>query len=315
MAAPVSKVAVLGATGQQGGAVAAALAARGVQVVAITRNPDSEKGKALAAAANTEVRKADLGDTASLVAAFEGCDGAFVIANFWEGLDVSKEMSHYKNAADALKQVGSMRHIVFTTLEETTKTPGCEDFKTLVEHESGKMYVPHFDGKARAEAYFEGLPVTHMVTSCYFENFTTFFSFMKQEDGSYAFTLPLGDKQIPWTILSDLGLLVASVFAKPELVGKRVGQASFLASGEELASIFSEATGKTIKYNKVPWEVFAGFGFPGADELAQMFEFWLRTYDVFVGARSLDEQRAIIGEAYSVKPVDYAKTLPLKFEG
>mmetsp|Transcript_142113 Transcript_142113/g.441919 ORF Transcript_142113/g.441919 Transcript_142113/m.441919 type:complete len:225 (-) Transcript_142113:148-822(-) len=224
-------------------------------------------------------------------------------------------MSHYQNVAAVLKQVGSMRHIVFSTLEETTKTEGCEDFKTLAEHDTGKMYVSHVDGKARAEAYFEGLPMTHMVTSGYFENFTTFFAFAKQEDGSYAFTLPLGDMQIPWTILSDLGLLVDSVFAKPELVGKRVGQASFLALSEEIAGIFSEATGKTIKYNKVPWETFASFGFPGADELAQMFEFWLRTYDVFVSARSLEAQQGIVGEAYSVNTVEYAKTLHLKIDG
>lgn len=136
--------------------------------------------------------------------------------------------------------------------------------------------VMKFDGKARAEKYFEGLPTTFMVTSCYFENFTSFFSFNKQEDGSYAFTLPLGDKKIPWTILGDLGVLVASAFEKPELVGERIGQASFYATGDELAEIFSKASGKTVKYNCVPWETFASFGFPGADELAQMFEFWLR---------------------------------------
>jgi len=82
----VSKVAVFGATGQQGGAVAAALDKRGVDVVAITRNPDSDAAKALAARPHTTVRKGDLNDVDSLVAATEGCDGAFVIANFWEGM-------------------------------------------------------------------------------------------------------------------------------------------------------------------------------------------------------------------------------------
>ncbi|CAE7488568.1 NMRAL1 [Symbiodinium natans] len=310
----VTKVAVLGATGQQGGAVAAALAQKGIAVVAITRNPESEKAKALAEKPQIVVRKADLNDVASLVTAFEGCDGAFVIANFWEGMDAGKEMEQYKNAAEALKKVGTMKHVIFTTLEESN-IPVNKDFKTIAQHATGDMKVPHFDGKARSEKFFEGLPTTFMVTSCYFENFTSFFSLAKQADGSYTFTLPIGDKKIPWTILNDLGVLVASTFQKPELVGERIGQASFYASGNDLAEMLTKATGKSVKYNKVDWKTFASFGFPGADELAQMFEFWNRTYDAFCGARTLDAQKAIIGGASFTDPVEYAKTLPLKFEG
>lgn len=309
----VTKVAVLGATGQQGGAVAEALTKKGIAVVAVTRNPDSDKAKALAERSNTVVKKADLNDVDSLVAAFEGCDGAFVIANFWEGMNADIEMKQYKNATDALKKVGGMKHVVFSTLEESN-IPINKDFKTIEEHETGDMKVPHFDGKARSEKYFEGLPTTFMVTSCYFENFTSFFSFVKQDDVSFLFTLPLSDKSIPWTVLGDLGVLVASTFEKPELVGKRIGQASFYATGNELGDLFSKATGKTIKYNCVPWETFASFGFPGADELAQMFEFWIRSYDDFCGARSLVDQKEIIGAVEFTEPVEYAKTLPLKFE-
>jgi uncharacterized protein YbjT (DUF2867 family) len=309
----VSKVAVLGATGQQGSSVLKALLNKGISVVAITRDPDSSKAKDLAALPNTAVKKADLNDVNSLVEAFRGCDGAFIIANFWEGMNAAKEMEQYKNATDALRQVGTVKHVVFSTLEESN-IPINEDFKTLEEHPTGDMKVPHFDGKARAEKYFEGLPTTFMVTSCYFENFTSFFSFAKQDDNSYTFTLPLGDKKIPWTISSDIGLLVASTFGNADLIGKRIGQASFLASGQDLADIFSKATGKVIKYNCVDWKTYASFGFPGASEMAQMFELWLRTYDDFCRARSLDEQEKIIGYPYSIDPVEYAKTLPLKFD-
>jgi uncharacterized protein YbjT (DUF2867 family) len=314
----VTKVAVLGATGQQGGAVAEALAKKGIEVIAITRNVSSEKAKALAARAHTEVREADLSDKDSLVKAFEGCDGAFVIANFWEGMDVEKEVQHYKNATDALKEVKSMKHIVYSTLEETT-VPITEDvFKTLHEckHEDAKgpMKVPHFDGKARCEKMFEGLPTTFMITSGYFENFCSFFPFTKGEDGSYTFTLPLSDVKIPWTILGDLGELAACAFTKPELIGQRIGQASLLASGDDLAEIFSKATGKTIKYNCVPWETFASFGFPGADELAQMFEFWILTLDEFTKARDMDAQTKIMDGHKFTDAVEYAKTIPLKFE-
>lgn len=140
----VTKVAVLGATGQQGGAVAKALDEGGIKVVAITRNPGSEKAKELASRAfpNTVVRSADLNDVDSLAAAFDGCDGAFVIANFWEGMNAGKEMEHYKNATDALKKVGTMKHVVYSTLEESN-IPVNKDFKTLEKHDSGEMKVPH----------------------------------------------------------------------------------------------------------------------------------------------------------------------------
>jgi len=315
MTGSITKVAVLGATGQQGGAVAKALSDKGIPVVAITRNTESEKAKALAARPHTEVRQADLNDVASLEKAFAGCDGCFVIANFWEGMNAGAELQHYKNATDALKKVGGMKHVVFSTLEETAKTEFSKDFKVIEEHETGPMTVPHFDGKARAEAYFEGLPTTFMVTSCYFENFTSFFSFVEnKQDGTYSFTLPLGDKKIPWTILADLGELVACTFTKPELIGKRIGQNSYMASGEDLARLFSEATGKTIRYNCVDWETFASFGFPGADELAQMFEFWLRTYEVFCADRAMEAQTKIMNGVEFTNALEYAKTLPLKFE-
>lgn len=307
----LTKVAVLGATGQQGGAVANALLKQedGPTVVALTRNPDSAKAQALKAQ-GAQVRQADLNDVESLKRAFDGCDGAFVLANFWEGMNVDVEMQQYKNAADALKATDTMKRVVYSTLEESV-IPGVttDDFKVLHTHkETGKMFVPHFDGKARAESYFEGLPVTFMVTSCYFENFTSFFTSVGNEDGSYTFTLPLGtDKQIPWTILPDLGSLAAAALNKPDLVGQRIGQASFYVTGDELAEILSKATGKTIKYNCVPWETFASFGFPGADELAQMFELWLRTYDKFCGDRQIAAQTELMGSAMT-DPVEYGKT-------
>ena len=156
----VSKVAVLGATGQQGGNVAKALFKKeGITVVALTRNPDSDKAKELAAS-GALVKKADLNDVDSLKAAFAGCDGAFVIANFWEGMNVDVEMQQYKNAAQALKATPTMKHIVYSTLEDSVLPGVTDDFHVLHEYaETGKdVRAPHFDGKAHAESYFEGLP-------------------------------------------------------------------------------------------------------------------------------------------------------------
>lgn len=60
-----------------------------------------------------------------------------------------------------------MKHVVFTTLEDTVLgRPEWQDFKVLHEDTTGPMKVPHFDGKNRAEHLFKGLPVTFMLTSC-----------------------------------------------------------------------------------------------------------------------------------------------------
>jgi uncharacterized protein YbjT (DUF2867 family) len=310
MAPIIHKVAVLGATGQQGGAVVDALSERGVEVVGITRNPDSDKAKALATKPRVTVKQADLNDVESLKAAFEGCDGAFVVANFWEGMNVDVEVEHYRNAAAALRATPSIQLVILSTLEESVVPGATDDFKVLHEHkEMGKMYVPHFDGKNRSEQFFEGLPVTFMVTSCFFENFTSFFTSTKNKDGSYTFTLPLSkDKQIPWTILPDLGALAAGAFLKPETtIGTRIGQASFYATGDELAEILSKVTGKTITYHCVPWDTFAAFGFPAADELAQMFELWLRIHEDFCALRRIPPQEELMGRKVS-DPVEYGKT-------
>lgn len=309
----VSKVAVLGATGSQGGAVAAALLAKGIYVVAVTRNADSPKAKAFADKTNSEVRVANLDDIDSLIAAFNGCDGAYIIANFFETNLASAEMLQYKNCATALKACHTMKHIVYSTLEEST-LPELSYLRTLEENETGPMKVPHMDSKNRAEVYFKDLPTTFVLTSCYAENFTNFFSLVKGEDGTYSFTLPLGKTLIPWTILPDLGTFVAGIYDKPDLIGKTVGQASFYATGDELAVILSKATGKTIKYNCVPWDTFASFGFPGAEELAQMFEFMVVRGSKMCDARSMEMQKSILNGATYNDPVQYMGTLPLKYE-
>lgn len=305
-------IAVLGATGQQGGAVVRALCARRKKVVAITRSADSEKAQALAKLPGVEVRQGDLGDVDSLEKAFAGCDGAFVLANFWEGMDATKEMTHYENAALALKKVGGWKHIVMSTLEETATHPKMQDAPDILQHETGPMKVPHFDGKNRSHKFFEGLPMTYLYTSCYIENFTTFFSCTKQADETYQFTLPLGDGPVAWTILDDVGKMTAGIFEKPTLIGETLGSASLHCSCKELAEMLSKATGKRITYNCVPWDAFAKFGFPGAVELANMFKFFTDTQDEFLAVRDLKRCQIIGGKLSD--PVATFKKLPIKFE-
>uniref|UniRef100_A0A7S3XGR8 NmrA-like domain-containing protein n=1 Tax=Oxyrrhis marina TaxID=2969 RepID=A0A7S3XGR8_OXYMA len=148
------------------------------------------------------------------------------------------------------------------------------DAKVLLNQPTGDMRVPHFDAKNRSHAFFKGLPVTFLCTSCFVEHFTSFFSLNKKGDGSYQFTLPLGEGPIAWTILEDVGKMTAGILERPEMIGQTVGSASLHCSAAELAAQMSKATNETITYQCVPWGTFAAFGFPGAEELAQMFKFF-----------------------------------------
>ena len=40
-----------------------------------------------------------------------------------------------------------------------------------------------------------------------------------------------------------------------------------------LAAVFTEVLRKEVRYNSVPPEVYRAFGFPGADDLGNMFQF------------------------------------------
>src|SRR5438477_4398668 len=111
-------IAVTGATGAQGGGLARAILADpsgGFTLRAITRNPDSDNAKALAAA-GAEVVRADLDDEASLTAAFQGAYGAYCLTNFWEHFSGEKEEEQGANLARAAKAAG-IQHAIWSTFE------------------------------------------------------------------------------------------------------------------------------------------------------------------------------------------------------
>src|SRR5512145_2065640 len=115
-------IAIVGATGAQGGSLARAiLADKSGQfaVRAITRNPDGDKAKALKKA-GAEVVRADLDDEGSLKKAFTGAYGAFCITNFWEHFSPEKEIAQAGNMARAAKAAG-VQHVIWSTLEDTRK--------------------------------------------------------------------------------------------------------------------------------------------------------------------------------------------------
>ena len=289
-------IAVTGATGAQGGGLARAILADpngGFAVRAITRNADSDNAKALAAA-GAEVVVADLDDEASLRKAFDGAYGAFCITNFWEHFSPATEQAQAKNMANAAKAAG-LKHVVWSTLEDTRRwIPLSDDRMPTLQD---KYKVPHYDAKGEANAYFTdaGVPTTFFNTSFYWDNFIHFgMGPKKGEDGVYAITFPMGDKKLPGIAVEDIGKTAYGIFKRgDEYVGKSVAIAGGHLTGAQMAAMFTKALGVEVRYNDVPPEVYRGFGFPGADDLGNMFQFKRDFEDVYCGARDLNVVRAL----------------------
>ena len=153
-----------------------------------------------------------------------------------------------------------------------------------------KYKVPHFDAKGEANAIFTelGVPTTFLLTSFYWDNFIHFgMGPKKGPDGVLAITMPMGEGKLPGIAAADIGRSAYGIFKKgPELVGKTVGIAGEHLTGAEMAAALGRALGQEVRYNDVPPEVYRGFGFPGADDLGNMFQFKRDFQDAFCGARA-----------------------------
>jgi len=289
-------IVVMGATGAQGGGLAEAIlndASSEFTIRAVTRNVNSDKAKKLAKK-GAEVVQADVDDAESLKKAFEGAYGAYCVTFFWEHMSPEKELAHATNMAQAAKHAG-LKHVIWSTFEDTRKWVPLEDKRmpTLM----GKYKVPHFDSKGEANQVFTGLgvPTTFLLTSFYWDNFIFFgMGPKKGPDNKLAITFPLGDKKLPGMAAEDIGKCAYGIFKKGnELIGKTVGIAGEHLTGAQMASGLSQALGQEVRYNEVSPEAYRGFGFPGADDIGNMFQFNRDFEDVFNGARSLEFSRAL----------------------
>ena len=289
-------IAVLGATGAQGGGLARAILddpQGGFALRAITRKPNSDKAKALAKR-GAEVVQADLDDVKSLTKAFTGAYGVYGVTNFWEHFSAEKETAQGKNIAQAAKAAG-VKHVIWSTFEDTRKLVPLDDDRmpTL----AGRYKVPHFDGKAEADATFRelGVPTTFLLTSFYWDNFIYFGAGPKKgPDGVLAITMPMGDKKLPGMAAEDIGKCAYAIFQKGgELIGKTVAVAGEHLTGAEMAAAMSKALGKEIRYNDVPADVYRGFGFPGADDMGNMFQYKRDFQSQYCGPRDMTRVRAL----------------------
>lgn len=289
-------IAVVGATGAQGGGLVRAIMndkASGFIARAVTRDVSSDKAKALAKL-GAQVVAGDVDDQASLQRAFAGAYGAFCVTFFWAHFSPEKELAEATALAKATKQAG-VQHAIWSTLEDTRRWVPLSDNRmpTLM----GKYKVPHFDAKGEADQIFaaQGAPTTNLLTSFYWDNFVYFgMGPKKGPDGTLALTFPMGDKKLPGIAAEDIGKCAFALFKnRREYIGKTVGVAGEHLTGAEMAAAFTKALGRPVRYNAVTPEAYRSFGFPGADDLGNMFQFKRDFNDVFCGARDPQFARSL----------------------
>jgi uncharacterized protein YbjT (DUF2867 family) len=288
-------IAVVGATGQQGGGLVRAIAADPngpFTARAITRDVNSEKARELAAL-GVEVVAADIDDAESMRRAFEGAYGAYCVTFFWLHFSVEKEQAEARIMAEAARAAG-VQHVIWSTLEDTRNLVPLTDDRMPTLH--GKYKVPHFDGKGEADAFFTeaGLPVTFLLTSFYWDNFISFgMGPARGADGQLSITIPMGESKLPGIAAEDIGRCAYGIFQRPDLIGHRVGIAGEHLTGSEMAAAFSEIAGEEVRNNAVPPEVFRTFGFPGADDLGNMFQYKRDFEPSFRAARDVNGSREL----------------------
>ena len=289
-------ITVIGATGAQGGGLVRAITAEpesGFIARAITRDPDSDKAKELRSL-GAEVVKADVDDEVSLKKAFDGAYAAYCVTFFWAHFSPEKELAEVKSMAKAVKNAG-LKHVIWSTLEDTRRWVPLDDNRmpTLM----GKYKVPHFDAKGEANQFFTdlGVPTTFLLTSFYWDNFIYFGLGPKADaEGKLALTLPMGDKKLPGIASEDIGRCAFGIFKDGEkYIDKTVGIAGEHLTGNQLADAMKKALNREVYYNSISPDVFRSFGFPGAEDLGNMFQFKRDFEEYFCDIRNLALSREL----------------------
>ena len=336
-------IAVIGASGTQGGSVVRAFhelksdtvendnnndtisnatTARNIyqefEIRAITRDiqTSSEKMSAIKHMVK-EVVQADCNDYDSMVKAFEGCYGAFVVTNFWPECDMAREIETTNIIQKAAKQA-NLQHVVLSTFEDTRESPyihqsggedggeggNADDNSLTILDKTYGSYVPHFDGKAEAAASFASeVPTTKLLTSFYYENFLRASHPTRKESSddngvlsySYALTLPMGSSKMALVAAKDIGRCAAHLFTDKRYIGTTHGVVSEIMTCEEIASTFSKVFGLHFFHNDIPVKVYASFGFPGAADLANMYDLFQKYETEFLSFRSLHQVQQKVG--------------------
>jgi uncharacterized protein YbjT (DUF2867 family) len=295
-------IAVTGATGTQGGGlVRAILSDRSGEFVAraITRTPGSDRARALATR-GVEVVAGDADDPLSLERAFAGAYGVYCVTNFWEHASAAREGAQATALARATRRAG-VAHVIWSTLEDTRNWVPLDDRRLPTLH--GQYKVPHFDAKGAVDCVFaeQAAPTTYVLAAFYWENFIRVGMGPRSgPDGDLVLALPLGGAKLPGIAAEDIGKCAYGLFRRGTgTVGQRFGLSGEVLSGPELAAKMERALGRRVRFNDVPFDVYRGLGFPGAEDLGNMFQFQAILGDEFLRRRDPVHARALNPELLS----------------
>jgi uncharacterized protein YbjT (DUF2867 family) len=296
-------IAVVGATGSQGGGLVRAILDHPGQdftVRALTRDPASTKARELAAA-GAEVVAADLDDPASMRAAFDGAHGAYVVTNYWAPRSAEDEKARTRGEME-LAQAGVaaraakdalVPHVIWSTLEDTRDFFGTTETVPTID---GRYKVPHFDAKSEADALFADLevPTTFLRTTFFFEGMAGGLGPVRGDDGTLILTMPMADQPLAGIAVEDIGRTALGIFKRGnDFVGKTVSIAGDHLTGPQYAAAFADALGETVRYQPLTWDQFRGQPFPTAIEMANMFQYYAQNSTQFVGDRRLAQVREL----------------------
>ncbi|MEO8794818.1 MAG: NmrA/HSCARG family protein [Daejeonella sp.] len=310
-------IAVTGATGAQGGGLARAILNdpdSEFTVRAFTRNKNSDKAKELENL-GAEIVEVNIDDPESLKKGLEGAHGAYFVTFFWEHFSPEKELKEIENMAKAAK-AANIKHAIWSSLENTREFISLDDDRmpTLMEH----YKVPHFDAKGEGEHFFtdEDVPTTFLITSFYWDNFIHFgMGPQKGPDGKLYISFPLGDKKLCSMAAEDIGKCAYGIFKKgQEFIGQKVGISAEQLTGSEMASAMSDVLGVDVNYNEMSPEDYRNLGFPGSDDLGNMFQFNRDFEEACCKARDIDFSKSLNPELKSFKSwlVEHKDEIPVE---
>ena len=247
-------IAVTGATGQQGGAVARKLLSEGWKARALTRDVDKPAAQELASL-GAEIVAGDMEDRAQLDAAFQGVYGVFSVQNFWlPNVGYEGEIRQGKNVADAAKDAG-VQHLVYSSVGAAYRGMGQK----------------HFDSKWIIEQHIHtlGVPYTILRPAAFFENFNWESPAILNGIFNAIGLRPEKERQL--IAVEDIAVFVALAFANSnEYAGKTIELAGDALTESQLADTFAKVIGRPVKLT-LPTD---GGGWGDPEEMAAMFNFF-----------------------------------------
>jgi uncharacterized protein YbjT (DUF2867 family) len=257
---------VMGATGKQGGSVLRHLTGKGFKLRAMTRKPDGDAARALAAQ-GVEVLTGDFDDARSLGRALEGAWGVFAVQNTWEA-GVEREEQQGKAVATAAREHG-VSHFVYTSVGSAHRKTG----------------IPHFDNKARVEARVRelGFPSHVILRPVFFmENLPS--PWFLHGDQLMSTLSP--ETRLQMIAVEDIGAFGALAFERAsQLSGREIDIAGDSVTLPEAAAILSSAMHQPIRYQRIPIEGVR----QNSEDMALMLEWFERVgYDADISALQRD---------------------------